>query len=143
MHKLLSFRFAQIPVFATACIVLFAIDAPGQAVPPAASASAPSPIVGPVSWKSSGVLIKPVSDAEHELVSVKDPTVVHFNDMWHVYATTANTKGNWSMVYLTFKDWSEAANAKPYYIDNNPHLKGYHCTPQVFYFRPHKKWYLI
>jgi hypothetical protein len=47
------------------------------------------------------------------------------------------------MVYLSFKDWSEAANAKPYYIDQNPGLRGYHCAPQVFYFRPHKKWYLI
>ena len=106
------------------------------------SASA-SPIVGPLKWKSSGVLIKPVSDETHKLVSVKDPTVVYYNDMWHVYATTANAQGNWSMVYLSFKDWSEAANAKPYYIDNNPNLTGYHCAPQVFYFRPHKKWYLI
>jgi enterochelin esterase-like enzyme len=74
---------------------------------------------------------------------VKDPSVVYFKDMWHIYATTANARGNWSMVYLSFKDWSEAANAKPYYIDQNPGLRGYHCAPQVFYFRPHKKWYLI
>jgi enterochelin esterase-like enzyme len=143
MHKSLSSNFAQIQVLATAWLMILASDALGQAVPPSATASAPSPIVGPIKWKSSGVLIKPVSDAAHELVSVKDPTVVYFNNMWHVYATTANTKGNWSMVYLSFKDWSEAANAQPYYIDNHPHLKGYHCAPQVFYFRPHKKWYLI
>ena len=68
---------------------------------------------------------------------------MYYNDMWHVYATTANAQGNWSIVYLSFKDWSEAANAKPYYIDQNPGLRGYHCAPQVFYFRPHKKWYLI
>jgi hypothetical protein len=47
------------------------------------------------------------------------------------------------MVYLSFADWSDAAKAKPYYIDNNPNLRGYHCAPQVFYFRPQKKWYLI
>jgi hypothetical protein len=47
------------------------------------------------------------------------------------------------MVYLNFADWSDAANAKPYYLDENPNLRGYHCAPQVFYFRPHKKWYLI
>jgi hypothetical protein len=107
-----------------------------------ASATA-SPIVGPLKWKSTGVLIKPVSDEAHQIVSVKDPTVVYYNNMWHVYATTANTHGNWSMVYLSFKDWSEAAEAKPYYIDQNTDLRGYHCAPQVFYFRPHKKWYLI
>ena len=102
-----------------------------------------SPLAGPLKWKSSGVLIAPVSDETHQIVSVKDPTVVYYNGMWHVYATTANAQGNWSIVYLSFKDWSEAANAKPYYIDNNPGLRGYHCAPQVFYFRPHKKWYLI
>jgi hypothetical protein len=127
-------------------VVLLADIAAGQAVSassaPAASKSV-SPIVGPLKWKSSGVLIKPVSDETHQIVSVKDPTVVYFNDMWHVYATTANTQGHWSMVYLSFKEWSEAASAKPYYIDNNPNLQGYHCAPHVFYFRPHKKWYLI
>lgn len=97
----------------------------------------------PFKWKSSGVVISPVSDDAHKLVSVKDPTVVYFGDKWHVYATTANDRGNWSMVYLSFKDWSEAINAKPYYMDANPNLTGYHCAPQVFYFRPHKKWYLI
>jgi hypothetical protein len=106
-------------------------------------AAAPPPIAGPFKWKSSEVLVQPVSDDSHQLVSIKDPTIVRYNDMWHVYATTANRRGNWSMVYLGFKDWSEAASVKPYYLDNNPNLTGYHCAPQVFYFRPHKKWYLI
>jgi enterochelin esterase-like enzyme len=100
-------------------------------------------LTGPFQWISSDMLVKPVSDASHELLSVKDPTVVYHDGRWHVYATTANTKGHWSMVYLSFRDWSEAANAKPYYLDSNPNLRGYHCAPQVFYFRPHKKWYLI
>jgi hypothetical protein len=74
---------------------------------------------------------------------VKDPTVVYYDGKWHVYATTANAAGHWSMVYLRFKDWSEAAETEPYYMDDNPNLRGYHCAPQVFYFTPHKKWYLI
>jgi Glycosyl hydrolase family 62 len=101
------------------------------------------PFTMPLHWKSTAALIKPVSDATHTLVSVKDPTIVRYNNKWHVYATTANAQGNWSMVYLSFSDWSEAADAKPYYLDNNPNLRGYHCAPQVFYFRPQKKWYLI
>jgi len=85
----------------------------------------------------------PISDKMHQIVSVKDPTIVRYDDKWHVYATTADTNGNWSMVYLSFADWADAANAKPYYLDNNPNLRGYHCAPQIFYFRPQKKWYLI
>jgi hypothetical protein len=47
------------------------------------------------------------------------------------------------MVYVTFADWSSADRAPQYYMDNNKYLRGYHCAPQVFYFRPQKKWYLI
>ena len=47
------------------------------------------------------------------------------------------------MVYLNFKDWSDAPNAKLHFVDQNPNLRGYHCAPHVFYFRPHKKWYLV
>jgi len=108
------------------------------------SADAPKlPFATPLQWKSTDILIKPISDETHNIVSVKDPTIVRYDNKWHIYATTANTRGNWSIVYLSFSDWADAADAKPYYIDNNPKLRGYHCAPQVFYFTPHKKWYLI
>ena len=118
---------------------------PAASVPgmPASAAASVAGFAGPFKWKSSGVLIKPVSDENHKLVSVKDPTVVYYADRWHVYATTANERSQWSMVYLSFKDWSEAASAKSYYMDANPNLRGYHCAPQVFFFRPHRKWYLV
>jgi hypothetical protein len=146
MRKLLLLTLVETPALVTASLIFLAAGVAGQAVataPVASDSASKSPIIGSLKWKSSGVLIKPVSDETHELVSVKDPTVVYYNGMWHVYATTSNSKGNWSMVYLSFKDWSEAGNAQPYYVDNNPNLTGYHCAPFVFYFRPHKKWYLI
>ena len=136
----------------TVLISCSALLASAAELPPQTQPSTPStvrsdaptlPFATPLQWKSTGVLIKPVSDETHNIVSVKDPTIVRYNNKWHIYATTANTQGNWSMVYLSFADWSDAAKAKPYYIDNNPNLRSYHCAPQVFYFRPHKKWYLI
>jgi hypothetical protein len=42
-------------------------------------------------WSSSGVLISPKPDATHHIVSIKDPSVVRYNNRWIVYATTANT----------------------------------------------------
>jgi len=94
-------------------------------------------------WVSTDPLLSPVSDATHPLVSIKDPSIVFVDGRWHLYATTANTSGSWSMVYLSFADWDEAARATPYYLDAHPDLRGYHCAPQVFYFRPQQKWYLI
>ncbi len=74
---------------------------------------------------------------------MKDPSVVFFNNQWHVYATDADTAGNFNMLYLNFTDWSQAAAATPYYMDQTPGFTGYHAAPQIFYFTPQKKWYLI
>lgn len=94
-------------------------------------------------WTSTGPLIEPVVDATHPIVSVKDPTVVFFEGEWHVFATTADENQQWSLVYLSFSDWSEAGDAELHYLDENPALTGYHAAPQVFYFAPEEKWYLI
>ena len=83
-------------------------------------------------------------DATYPIVSVKYPTVVQVDGRWHVFATTANTAGAWSIVYLTFTDWAQADAAPLHYLDNNPPgLGGYHAAPQVFYFAPQNKWYLV
>ncbi len=117
-----------------------------QSVEPSTSGASPAkfPLTTPLRWKSTDVLIKPVSDDSHTIVSVKDPTVVRYNDLWHVYATVYSTSARtWNMVYLNFKDWSDAPNAKLFFLDQNPNLRGYHCAPHLFYFRPHNKWYLV
>ncbi|MGK4008977.1 non-reducing end alpha-L-arabinofuranosidase family hydrolase [Sorangium sp. So ce1036] len=94
-------------------------------------------------WQSSGVLVSPKSDATHSIVSIKDPTVVFHDERWNIYATTANTAGNWQMAHMSFTDWSQAASAPHYYMDRTPGFSGYRCAPQIFFFRPQNKWYLI
>lgn len=102
------------------------------------------PFTTPLKWKSSDILVSPISDDTHKIVSVKDPTIVRYNEKWHIYATAySNSARTWSMVYLNFKDFSDAPKAKLHHIDINPALRGYHCAPHLFYFTPHKKWYLI
>jgi hypothetical protein len=94
-------------------------------------------------WRSTAPLVAPIQDANHPILSVKDPSIVYFDGRWHLFATTANTSGSWSMIYLSFAEWSEAASAQPYYLDNNPALRGYHAAPQIFYFTPQSRWYLV
>jgi endo-1,4-beta-xylanase len=94
-------------------------------------------------WASSGPLILPKSDAGHDLVALKDPTVVRYGDRWNVYATSVGRGGIYGMVYLSFADWSEAPAASIYYMDQTPGFKTYVAAPQLFYFTPQKKWYLI
>jgi endo-1,4-beta-xylanase len=115
-------------------------------VPVVADATAPRPIPGlpaSMSWASTDAIILPKSDAAHTLVAVKDPTVVRFNDRWHVYASSVARGGIYGMVYTSFADWSEAPKAPLYYMDQTPGFKTYVAAPQLFYFSPQKKWYLV
>ncbi|MFC3115544.1 non-reducing end alpha-L-arabinofuranosidase family hydrolase [Cellvibrio fontiphilus] len=91
------------------------------------------------SWDSSGPLIVPQS-ADH--ASIKDPTIVFYNNKYHVFATVwdSNRKG-WGSVYLNFNDFSSAGSATQISMENKP--TGSAVAPQVFFFRPHNKWYLI
>jgi hypothetical protein len=140
--------FFRLALLSTSCSAIFTFAAlssvNGQTAETANQGAHKVPIATPLKWKSSGVLIKPISDESHTIVSVKDPTVVHYDGLWHIYATAYSTSARtWTMVYLNFKDWSDAPNAKLTHIDVNPDLRGYHCAPHLFYFTPHKKWYLI
>jgi hypothetical protein len=96
-----------------------------------------------LSWTSSAPLIVPRSDASHDLVAVKDPTVVRYNDRWHVYASSVARGGVYGMVYTSFTDWSDAPKAPLYYMDRTRGFNTYVAAPQLFYFTPQKKWYLV
>lgn len=94
-------------------------------------------------WSSSDVLVSPKSDATHNLVAIKDPSVVYYQGRWHVFASTVNSAGSYSMVYLNFRDWSQAATAPQHYLDQSAIGTGYKTAPQVFYFAPQRRWYLV
>ncbi len=93
-------------------------------------------------WSSSGALIAPKSDATHTIAGIKDPSVVYYNGKWHVFASVANSSG-YSLVYLSFSDWSQAGSATQYYLDQSAIGTGYRAAPEVFYFAPQKLWYLV
>jgi endo-1,4-beta-xylanase len=120
-------------------------SAPAQGAPAGGASPAPLPPLSETfEWTSTDALVGPQADADHPVVSVKDPTVVRHRGRWYVYATTANTSGNWSLVHFNFKDWSEADTAPQYHMDRNPAIgSGYRAAPQLFYFAPQRKWYLV
>jgi endo-1,4-beta-xylanase len=95
------------------------------------------------SWTSSGPIIAPVSDASHDLVAIKDPTVVFYNDQWHMYATSVGTGGVYGMVYLSFTDFEDVASGTFYYMDQTPGFDTYVAAPQLFYIEPQDRWYLV
>lgn len=68
--------------------------------------------------------------------------MIYYNGKYHVFASTAKSSG-YNLVYLSFTDWSLAQSATFYYLDQTPIGAGYRAAPQIFYFAPQSKWYLI
>ena len=90
----------------------------------------------PLRWTSTAPLISPKNS---NWKSIKDPSVVKYNGTYHVYATYYDTA--YKSMYTSFTDWN-SAQAAPH-ISMNGTTVGNAVAPQVFYFRPHNKWYLI
>ncbi len=120
-----------------------AVPAQAATTPQATTTSAGGSLPTRFRWHSSGALVSPQSDATHNLVSIKDPSVVFFKGRWHMFASTVDTSGNYSMVYLNFTDWSKAGSATQHYLDSSAIGTGYKTAPMVFFFAPQKLWYLV
>lgn len=99
-----------------------------------------SRLKSPFSWVSSGPLLQPVKRTEDPCIAVKDPTIVQFGDRWHLYYTIRSRKRTHQIEYCNFAVWGEANKARRHVLKLTD---GYCCAPQVFYFTPHKQWYLV
>jgi hypothetical protein len=95
---------------------------------------------GQFHWTSSGPLVAPVERPQDPCYSVKDPSVVRFKDRWHLFCTIRSEKRSHQIEYCSFADWKDADRAERHVLKLSD---GYFCAPQVFYFSPQKKWYMI
>ncbi len=94
----------------------------------------------PKSWAFSKPLIAPEDRIANQSRAQKDPTVVFADNQWHVFMTV-KLPGKSAIEYCSFSDWDKANNAPRTLLPISD--SDYFCAPQVFYFRPHKKWYLV
>lgn len=127
-----------------ACSSTFAQDRQQDTTPPF--------LTGDFRWRSSEPLLAvnperlpPSSDNPWH--AVKDPSVIRYQDRWHLFCTLRKLKGGDGkppgyirIGHLSFADWQGANDAQWHLLDLS---LGYHGAPQVFYFTPHRKWYLI
>jgi hypothetical protein len=122
-------------------LVLAPLNGPA---PAAAESAAAQQLPSSFQWSSTGPLIAPKPDAGHDIVSVKDPSVVRHNNQWLVFMTTADTSGDWSLAYTSFSDWPEADAAPQAHLETASAIgPGYRAAPHVFYFAPRDEWYLV
>jgi len=102
---------------------------------------------GDFCWKVSEPLLSVVHEhlpeSEAPWIAVKDPSVVRFDGKWHLFCTLRKQKtglGRIRIGYCSFVDWNQAKDSDWQVLDLT---LDYHGAPQIFYFEPHKKWYLI
>jgi hypothetical protein len=118
-------------------LVLLALPSAARA---AELAAADAPLPTSFRWTASPPVLHPAPAGGENWHSVKDPSIVHHDGRWHLFVTVRGTNRSHAIVYLSFADWAEADKAPRHVLSCH---EGYFCAPQVFYFMPHKKWYLI
>lgn len=94
----------------------------------------------PEMWEYSPPLIGPEKRATNASRAQKDPTVVFFDGRWHVFMTV-KLPGRSAIEHCSFRNWEEADASPRTILEVSD--SDYYCAPQVFYFRPHRKWYLV
>ncbi len=94
----------------------------------------------PKLWEYSAPLIAPEQREKEPSRAQKDPSVVFFDGEWHVF-TTVKLEGRSAIEYCSFENWDEANSSTRTILSVSS--SDYYCAPQIFYFRPHEKWYLI
>jgi hypothetical protein len=97
-------------------------------------------LAGRFQWTIGESLVAPAERPEDPCYSVKDPSVVFHQGRWHLFLTIRSQKRSHQIEYLSFADWKEANSAPRHLLTMHG---GFFCAPQVFYFAPQKKWYLI
>ena len=95
---------------------------------------------GRFKWQLGEPILSPAERPTDPCHAVKDPTIVRFEDRWHLFCTIRSQKRTHQIEYTSFKEWAHANTAPRHVLKVST---GYFCAPQVFYFRPHSKWYLL
>jgi hypothetical protein len=94
----------------------------------------------PAQWEYSAPLISPEPREDEPSRAQKDPTIVFDGDAWHLFMTV-KLPGRSAIETCSFATWAEADRSRRTILRISD--SDYFCAPQVFYFTPHRKWYLI
>lgn len=98
-----------------------------------------------ISWKVNTPMFTATAGNSFDNISVKDPSIVFQNGKWHLFYSAFGEGNTLQIGYANAPSLSEINDSKRTMLEfsNNENLANKYAAPQVFYFEPHKKWYLI
>ncbi|CAN5480833.1 hypothetical protein BH11ARM2_BH11ARM2_07400 [soil metagenome] len=88
------------------------------------------------------VVLAPGPKGWFDETAVKDPSVVRFGRKWHVFYT-ARGGGRYTIGYVAAPTLAGLANAPRHLLTSIRGRSSYGCAPQVFFFKPQKRWFLV
>lgn len=94
-------------------------------------------------WVTSPPIFKAGPTGTFDDVAVKDPTIVYFDDKWHVFYTSKSSSAKFpdGVGYVSANTLEGLANAKRHNL--NALVGQPVIAPQIFYYAPQKLWYLV
>jgi glycosyl hydrolase family 62 len=97
-------------------------------------------LAGRFQWTASAPLVEPLKRPDNPCHAIKDPSVVFHDGRWHLFCSIRSRRPGITVEYLSFADWKDANAAERHVLKAH---KERFCAPQVFYFAPQRKWYMI
>jgi hypothetical protein len=94
------------------------------------------------SWEIDSPIFENGTIGAFDEISVKDPTIVFFENAWHLFYT-ARGNNEYTTAYVSAKYLDGLNSASRFELKQIRGKTRYGCAPQVFFFEPQKKWYLI
>ena len=147
MHELSCTIVAMVVICGLHTQVARPSETPGQDQPTQENGSTaeprntnPAAFQVPAMWEYSAPLIAPEKRDHDPSRAQKDPTVVLRRQKWHVFMTVKLPSRS-AIEYCSFESWDDADSSPRTILKVSD--SDYYCAPQVFYFSPHKKWYLV
>jgi hypothetical protein len=89
-------------------------------------------------WNFAIPVLEPGAPGAFDETAVKDPSIVHVAGEWHIFYTARGT-GQYSLGYVGAPELTGLRHAARSRLP----FPGYAAAPQVFYFRPQARWYLV
>lgn len=96
----------------------------------------------PRQWLISEPVLEAGPAGSFDEIAVKDPSLVYFDGLWHLFYT-ARSKEEYTTGYIAAGELKDLQTAPRHELEMVRGKSRYGCAPQVFYFEPQRRWYLL